>query len=142
MVTTRRGASNAKSNENLNAPEDIDNEGLPSEKPERKRRKPQKFQNDNEDSDGLAPGPSRNPDSAKTEQIVRRTGNRGKLRDMMDMPIDIFTERIRDILMTKGAKRIWMAALASVPGLPECPTDLSEPQYVRLMFTHDCDVLV
>lgn len=121
MVTTRWGASSAKSNENLHAPQNVNNEGLlgkfgvarhdyhwlysltllpmtPTlwpwlvEKPGRKRRRPQKLQNDNEDSDGLAPGPSRNPGSAKTEQIVRRNGNRGKLRDMMDMPIDIFTE--------------------------------------------------
>ncbi|KAG9042426.1 hypothetical protein FS837_010892 [Tulasnella sp. UAMH 9824] len=166
MVTTRWGASSSKSNGSLNASEDVNKEPLLADKPGRKRRRPQKPQTHNEDSDGPASGPSRNRDSAKTEQITRRSGNRGKLRDMMDMPIDIFTEvgyhtdksdeaqypstldlrhltltckRIRDILMTKGAKRIWAAALSSVPGLPECPTDLSEPQYVRLLLTNDCD---
>ncbi|KIO33110.1 hypothetical protein M407DRAFT_235983 [Tulasnella calospora MUT 4182] len=160
MVTTRLGALNTKSEANLNEPEQVTNEGLPAEKPGRKRRKPQRSQTDDEYSDVPAPGPSRIPDTAKTEQIVRRNGKRGRLRDMMDMPIDIFAEvcshvdpldlrhlartskRIRDILMTNGAKRIWMTVLASVAGLPECPTDLSEPRYVRLMFTNECDVPV
>lgn len=44
--------------------------------------------------------------------------------------------------MTKEAKRIWMAALSSVPGVPECPTDLNEPQYVWLIYSSECDTPV
>ncbi|KIO33096.1 hypothetical protein M407DRAFT_65753, partial [Tulasnella calospora MUT 4182] len=80
----------------------------------------------------------------------------GKLRDLMNMPVDIFTEvcshldphdlrrlaltskRLWDILMTKESKHIWKTALASVPYLPECPTDLNEPQYVCLLFSSEC----
>ncbi|KAG8909624.1 hypothetical protein FRC01_006831 [Tulasnella sp. 417] len=107
MVTTRSGTSSAKSNANLNDPEDATNEGLPAEKPGRKRRKALSPHSDDEDSDVPPSDPFGTSDTARTEQIVRRSGNRGKLRGMMDMPVDIFAEvkyhtdnRQRSILMS------------------------------------------
>ncbi|KIO33063.1 hypothetical protein M407DRAFT_17938 [Tulasnella calospora MUT 4182] len=72
------------------------------------------------------------------------------------MPIDIFVEvcyyltpydlrrlshtctRLRDLLMSKKARYIWQAVLLSSNGLPECPSDLNEPQYVRLLYSSEC----
>ncbi|KAG8958332.1 hypothetical protein FRC05_009003 [Tulasnella sp. 425] len=45
----------------------------------------------------------------------------------------LMNKMFRDLLMTKVAKRIWEKALASDVDLPNCPTDLNEPQFVRLM---------
>ncbi|KAG9025739.1 hypothetical protein FS837_004835 [Tulasnella sp. UAMH 9824] len=90
--------------------------------------------------------------SDQNHLITRRGGKGGKLRDLMNMPVDIFTEvcsyldphdlrrlaltskRLWGILMTKEAKPIWKTAIASVPGLPECPTDLNEPQYFGVVY--------
>lgn len=44
--------------------------------------------------------------------------------------------------MAKQARRIWKDALESVYELPECPVDLNEPQYVRLMYSAECDTPV
>ncbi|KIO33094.1 hypothetical protein M407DRAFT_65783, partial [Tulasnella calospora MUT 4182] len=84
----------------------------------------------------------------------------GKLRDLMNMPVDIFTEicfylgphdlrrlaltskRLWDILMTKEVRHIWKATLASVPDLPECPSDLNEPQYICLLYSSECYTIV
>ncbi|KIO33104.1 hypothetical protein M407DRAFT_65782 [Tulasnella calospora MUT 4182] len=92
--------------------------------------------------------------------ITRRRGKGGKLRDLMNMPVDIFTEvcsyldpydlrrlaltskRLWDILMTKDAKHIWKTALAAVPDLPECPKDINEPQYVCLLYSSECHTIV
>ncbi|KAG8969346.1 hypothetical protein FRC05_001085 [Tulasnella sp. 425] len=74
---------------------------------------------------------------------------------IMNMPIEIFAEicsyldpldlrylaltnkMFRDALMNKEAKHIWKKALASDVDLPNCPTDLNEPQFVRLMYSSD-----
>ncbi|KAG8945208.1 hypothetical protein FRC04_001114 [Tulasnella sp. 424] len=78
-------------------------------------------------------------------QLSTRLG-RGKLQDIMNLPIEIFAKicyyldpldlrhlaltnkRVWDFLMTKEAKHIWKETLSSVKDLPECPTDLNEPQ--------------
>lgn len=46
--------------------------------------------------------------------------------------------RLREVLMTKDAKIMWQAALENYPTLPPCPSDLSEPQFVALMFCSTC----
>ncbi|KAG9026615.1 hypothetical protein FS837_004562 [Tulasnella sp. UAMH 9824] len=125
-----------------------------------KRRKTKKSDSAGDDT-GFLPGPSsaKGKDKATLDQnqlITRRGGRGGKLRDLMNMPIDIFTEvcsyldpydlrrlaltskRLWDILMTKEARHIWKTSLASVPDLPECPTDLNEPQYVCLLYSSEC----
>ncbi|KAG8932685.1 hypothetical protein FRC00_014321 [Tulasnella sp. 408] len=98
--------------------------------------------------------------SDRNQLITRRNGKGGKLRDLMNMPVDIFTEvcsylgpydlrslalsskRLWDILMTKKARHTWKTALASVPDLPECLTDLNEPQYVCLLYSSECYAIV
>lgn len=126
-----------------------------------KRRKTKKSKSGEADG-AFTPGssPSKRKGKATTliqnQLITRRSGRGGKLRDLMNMPVDIFTEicsyldphdlrrlalaskRLWDILMTKEALHIWKTALASVPDLPECPSDLNEPQYVCLMYSSEC----
>ncbi|KAG8925925.1 hypothetical protein FRC02_009339 [Tulasnella sp. 418] len=81
----------------------------------------------------------------------------GKLADLMNMPIEIFAEicshlypvdllhlarsskRLRAILMTEDSVSIWRTSRKNqVNGLPDCPDDLSEPQYAALVFTTVC----
>ncbi|KAG8958811.1 hypothetical protein FRC00_002257 [Tulasnella sp. 408] len=82
---------------------------------------------------------------------ARGKGPGGMLRGMVNLPIELFAEvcsylgpfdlrqlalinrRMRDFLMNKGAKRIWKMALSSVADLPQCPTDLNEPQAATLV---------
>jgi hypothetical protein len=48
----------------------------------------------------------------------------------------------RALFMSRSAKHIWVAARTNVPGLPDCPEDLSEPRYAHLVFERNpCDVL-
>ncbi|KAH8115087.1 hypothetical protein DFH11DRAFT_1591331 [Phellopilus nigrolimitatus] len=71
------------------------------------------------------------------------------------MPIDVFCEiarylgpddllrmsraskKLRNLLMTKYSKPIWRAAEKAV-GLPECPLDLSSPQYASFSLRFHC----
>ncbi|KAG8969353.1 hypothetical protein FRC05_001092 [Tulasnella sp. 425] len=129
-------------------------------KPAAKRRRTKKSKSEDYDP-AFAPSSSlgKGKDKATPDQnmlITRRGGKGGKLRDLMNMPVDIFTEvcsyldpfdlrrlaltskRLWDILMTKEARHIWKTALDSVPDLPECPTDLNEPQYVCLLYSSEC----
>ncbi|KAG9026114.1 hypothetical protein FS837_004741 [Tulasnella sp. UAMH 9824] len=125
-------------------------------KPAAKRRKTIKS-NSGEDDGAFTPGssPGKRKGKATTliqnQLITRRSGRGGKLRELMNMPVDIFAEicsyldphdlrrlaltskRLWDILMTREARHIWKTALASVPDLPECPNDLNEPQYHSLL---------
>ncbi|KIM71321.1 hypothetical protein PILCRDRAFT_830419 [Piloderma croceum F 1598] len=82
--------------------------------------------------------------------------NHGKLAQLMEMPLDVLFEitsqlepldilqlsrvskRFRTIFASKGSKHIWVAARKNLPGMPDCPHDLSEPQYASLMFEHNC----
>ncbi|CAE6361462.1 unnamed protein product [Rhizoctonia solani] len=45
---------------------------------------------------------------------------------------------LRRLLMTKSARNLWLGAIESVEGLPPCPSILSEPRYVALVFTDVC----
>ncbi|KIO33097.1 hypothetical protein M407DRAFT_17964 [Tulasnella calospora MUT 4182] len=128
-----------------------------------KRRKTKKSRS-TEDDPAFTPGSSQGKGKNKTTShsdhpTTLRGCKGGKLRDLMNMPVDIFTEiysylgpddlrrlsltskRLRDILMTKEARHIWKIAIAFVPYLAECPTDLNEPQYVCLLYSSDCDMI-
>ncbi|KAF9644141.1 hypothetical protein BDM02DRAFT_3103424 [Thelephora ganbajun] len=81
----------------------------------------------------------------------------GKLADLLKMPLDVFYEivsylhpldilqlaraslGIRATLMSKNSVRVWITARRMI-GMPECPPDLSEPQYASLVFEHICFV--
>jgi hypothetical protein len=62
-------------------------------------------------------------------------------------PLDVLhltrtTKALRDILMRRSALSVWKHALSNVEGLPDCPRDLTEPQWVNLVFDTLCHVCV
>ncbi|KDQ57882.1 hypothetical protein JAAARDRAFT_78398 [Jaapia argillacea MUCL 33604] len=85
-----------------------------------------------------------------------RGRNVGKLANIMSIPMDVFFEitsklcpvdilqlgraskRFRSTFMSRSSKHVWVAARRNVPGLPDCPPDLDEPQYANLLFEHNC----
>ncbi|XP_006459061.1 hypothetical protein AGABI2DRAFT_116022 [Agaricus bisporus var. bisporus H97] len=48
------------------------------------------------------------------------------------------TRRLRELLMTRNARFVWVSALSNVEGLPRCPSDLCEPQFANLSFDEHC----
>ncbi|KAF7970222.1 hypothetical protein HWV62_24754 [Athelia sp. TMB] len=50
------------------------------------------------------------------------------------------TKALRRILMQRSAISIWKAVMGQVEGLPECPSDLNEPQFASLAFDSYCHV--
>ena len=59
-------------------------------------------------------------------------------------PLDILhlartSLNIRVLLMSKTSARVWIAARRML-NMPECPPDLSEPQYASLVFERICFV--
>ncbi|KIM79642.1 hypothetical protein PILCRDRAFT_823182 [Piloderma croceum F 1598] len=83
-------------------------------------------------------------------------GKKGRLGALPDMPLDILfeifghlrpydilrlaqtTKALRHILMRRSAVSVWKDARSNVEGLPDCPSDLTEPQYARLAFDPFC----
>ena len=60
-------------------------------------------------------------------------------------PLDLLhlarsTKAFNRLLMSRESKPIWRAARNSVRDLPDCPPDLSEPEYARLLFETECHV--
>ncbi|KZT28750.1 hypothetical protein NEOLEDRAFT_775201 [Neolentinus lepideus HHB14362 ss-1] len=58
------------------------------------------------------------------------------------MPLDLLelswtTKVLRRTLMHRSARSLWIQALKNVEGLPECPEDLTEPQWASLV-SHPC----
>jgi hypothetical protein len=51
-----------------------------------------------------------------------------------------FAKVLREFLMRHSSRCIWKKTLAGVDDLPECPSDMSEPEYVHLMFDPHCNV--
>ncbi|CAE6399474.1 unnamed protein product [Rhizoctonia solani] len=61
------------------------------------------------------------------------------------VPVDlIMLSRVnkffRELFMDKRSAGIWRSALQNLPELPPCPDDVSEPQYVAMIFTKRCSV--
>lgn len=54
--------------------------------------------------------------------------------------LSLTTKGLRSILMSKNSKHIWKSCLNAIAGIPECPRDMREPEYVRLLFTAMCYV--
>ncbi|EIM81424.1 uncharacterized protein STEHIDRAFT_171802 [Stereum hirsutum FP-91666 SS1] len=85
-------------------------------------------------------------------------GNRGKLRDMLSMPLDIFYEvckllspadllslartskGLREILMSRSSITVWKSARQSLGDLVplELPREFSEPAWAALVFVRAC----
>ncbi|GJJ14547.1 hypothetical protein Clacol_008812 [Clathrus columnatus] len=94
----------------------------------------------------------------KATPSIYKGRNVGKLAKLLEMPMDIFceiskhlqpldllqlsrsTQSFNRILMSRGSKPIWRAARATHSELPECPPDMSEPEYARLLFLKECHV--
>ncbi|TFK25813.1 hypothetical protein FA15DRAFT_668141 [Coprinopsis marcescibilis] len=93
----------------------------------------------------------------KKEFVVKkRRGLQGALQGMWTLPMDATFEifghlrpldllhlartnkELRRILMRRSSLSVWMKARSSMRYLPDCPFDLSEPQYASLMFEHVC----
>ena len=60
-------------------------------------------------------------------------------------PRDLLTlsrlsNEFRSLFMSRSSLAIWRRVLGQVPCLPECPTDLSEPQYASLLYDKFCMV--
>ena len=60
-------------------------------------------------------------------------------------PLDLLrlarsTKTFNRLLMSRKSKPIWRAARNTDPDLPDCPPDLSEPEYARLLFETECHV--
>lgn len=61
------------------------------------------------------------------------------------LPLDLLNlsrtnKSFRSLLLKRSSISIWQAAQAQVPGLPDCPEDINEPQYANLLFGNDCYV--
>ncbi|KAG8908287.1 hypothetical protein FRB99_007820 [Tulasnella sp. 403] len=146
MVTTRGLRVNFKQID-----EDEEGDSSNVEKPE----KPTKRSKLSREDSLFVAGKRTSSKKGKTSTVTRNRRT-GKLRDLMNMPVDIFaaiceylspkdlrnltltSRRLRSILMTREMMHIWRAARMNVVALPECPDDMSEPQYARLMFGAEC----
>ncbi|CUA78478.1 hypothetical protein RSOLAG22IIIB_07105 [Rhizoctonia solani] len=86
----------------------------------------------------------------------RATKPQKEHRGLADMPLDIFneiavyllpidiitlarlTKSTRAMLMHRSSIHVWHASIKNVPGLPECPSDLSLPYFISLVFSKTC----
>ena len=60
-------------------------------------------------------------------------------------PLDLLhlartTKAFRRVLMHRSAISVWKAARATIPGQPDCPPAMSEPQWANLAFGLQCHV--
>ncbi|EPQ51013.1 hypothetical protein GLOTRDRAFT_133339 [Gloeophyllum trabeum ATCC 11539] len=93
--------------------------------------------------------------SANSQVKKKKTGGLAKLADIpFDILAEIFSllhpldvlhlsranKFLRTTLMSRSSAFIWKASLATLAALelPPCPKDLTEPQYIRLMFEYSC----
>ncbi|KAJ7104156.1 hypothetical protein B0H15DRAFT_11779 [Mycena belliarum] len=90
------------------------------------------------------------------QKFKKVRGRRGVLSSLKEFPLDVLfeifghlnpldllnlsrtTKEIRGILMTRSAAFVWKESRTHVPGLPNLPPDLSEPQYANLAFDSHC----
>ncbi|KAG8903390.1 hypothetical protein FRC01_009213, partial [Tulasnella sp. 417] len=157
MVTTR-GRLAAQSDPQQEGRDLSSGEG-PKASPGGKARRTNKPKLDDDSASTASSSKGKRKSEGKNGLVkARGRGAGGKLRDIMNLPVELFAEvcyylapldlrqlaltnrRMWDILMTKGARNIWKAALSSVAGLPQCPADLNEPQYVCLMVATTVEV--
>ncbi|KAF4614913.1 hypothetical protein D9613_003340 [Agrocybe pediades] len=106
-------------------------------------------------------GKKRKSASSQTKNqppIKRPRGTRGLLNKILEMPLDVLveifgrldpldllhltwtTKDFRALLLTKNSNShaIWKESFLNIPGIPECPEDLSEPKYAHLAFVNVC----
>ncbi|KAG8724209.1 hypothetical protein FRC09_020793 [Ceratobasidium sp. 395] len=59
------------------------------------------------------------------------------------MPIDLLSlarsnKFLRGIFMSRTSQALWKATIRNVPSMPDCPSGLSEPEYISLLYTKIC----
>ncbi|KAG0709159.1 hypothetical protein DFH29DRAFT_820522 [Suillus ampliporus] len=118
---------------------------------------------DSEDSDpGLAPRRVKKR-PRKVTKSSKKLKRRGRLDLMPTMNLDILfhilsfllpidflnlsrtSKDFRNLLLQRSSAFAWKTARLQVEELPDCPQDMSEPQYANLVFyphCHDCDRVV
>lgn len=65
------------------------------------------------------------------------------LRPLNLYHLSLVTPRFQEILTSDDSKHIWKEVKKGYEGIPNCPPDLTEPQYARFVFaTHECHVRV
>lgn len=66
----------------------------------------------------------------------------GQLGPMDLLSLTRTSKSLRAVLLSRSSISIWKQAFGNVnpPGLPECPPDLTEPQYAELVFGKTCTV--
>ncbi|KIJ10778.1 hypothetical protein PAXINDRAFT_16249 [Paxillus involutus ATCC 200175] len=87
---------------------------------------------------------------------MKRSRRCGRLEMMPEMNLDILfyifgflhpmdilnlartTKAFRQLLMRRSSAFIWKTSCKQIDGLPDCPPDLTEPQYVNLVFDPHC----
>ncbi|KAG0705076.1 hypothetical protein DFH29DRAFT_908698 [Suillus ampliporus] len=62
----------------------------------------------------------------------------GFLRPLDLLSLARTSKEFRNLLMRKSNAFIWRASRSLIPNLPDCPADLSEPQYACLAFDPHC----
>ncbi|KIJ10771.1 hypothetical protein PAXINDRAFT_16240 [Paxillus involutus ATCC 200175] len=95
----------------------------------------------------------------ESSEPVKRSRRRGRLEMMPEMNLDILfyifgflhpmdilnlartTKSFRQLLMRKSSAFIWKTSCKQIDGLPDCPPDLTEPQYVNLVFDPHCHAI-
>jgi hypothetical protein len=105
--------------------------------------------------------PSKRPRTSSSPKQVKGKGSRkgrnlGKLAQLVNMPLDVFFEitsqlqpldilqlsrvskHFRSTFASRRSRHVWVAARKNIPDMPDCPDDLTEPQYASLMFEHNC----
>ncbi|EKM55155.1 uncharacterized protein PHACADRAFT_208680 [Phanerochaete carnosa HHB-10118-sp] len=106
-----------------------------------------------------APPPKKRAKTANIAQIqgaLKRRGKKKSLSLLTDMPLDVIFEifsnllpgdlialsrsnkAFRTLLFHRSSITVWRSARNNVPGLPDCPPELSEPAYANLLFTTNC----
>ncbi|KAF9486481.1 hypothetical protein BDN70DRAFT_988035, partial [Pholiota conissans] len=121
-----------------------------------------KKDNKSENDDENAPLGKKQKVSMKATELKKPTakkvrGIRGKLKYLKEMPLDILSEifsqldpiglvnisrtskDFRAILLNRSSTSVWKSARANIDlPLPDCPNDLSKPQYAELLFEKCC----
>ncbi|QRW01069.1 hypothetical protein RhiLY_00066 [Ceratobasidium sp. AG-Ba] len=78
------------------------------------------------------------------------------LTRLLDLPPEVFNEVaihllptdllslarsnkfFRRMFMSRASQSLWKSAIHNVPGLPQCPPQMSEPQYISLIYSKQC----
>ncbi|KAH9895117.1 hypothetical protein C8Q73DRAFT_790295 [Cubamyces lactineus] len=113
-----------------------------------------RFQGDSAPPEDLVPSEhtSRTPSDDIMSAFQRL--HEGILNMPLDILIEIFclvsprdllalartSKDFRSYLMSRRSAPCWRSARHTVPGLPKCPSDLSEPMYASLLFTEECSI--